>query len=322
MRHRIYAVPFPAGKIPFVHLPFKRSLSTLLSSALLALSAPVMAQAPEPSADPALWVVKDADTTIYLFGSVHVLKPGTVWFDDEVKAAFDKADTLVLEMIEPDQATMMQKVATLGMDPDGPPLSEKLAADKRAAYIAAMTDNGIPWQALEQFYPWMAGVTLAVAPLSKLGFAADQGVEKILSAAAKQSGKPVEGLETVDQQLGFFASLPEEQQIAFLNATVAELPDMQKTFDQMIASWKTGETEALGREMNTSLEATPELAQVLLFNRNANWAKWIKARLDKPGTVFIAVGAGHLAGPKDVQDQLETLDIKTQRVTKANFGLK
>lgn len=322
MRHRIYAATFPAGKIPCVHLRFKWSLSTLLSSALLALSAPVAAQTPEPSADPALWVVKDADTTIYLFGSVHLLKPGMVWFDDEVKAAFDKADTLVLEMVEPDQATMMQKVTTLGIDPDGPPLSEKLAADKRAAYIAAMTANGIPWQALEQFYPWMAGVTLAVAPLSKLGFAADQGVEKILTAAAKQAGKPVEGLETADQQLGYFAGLPEEQQVAFLNATVAELPDMQKTFDQMIASWKKGETEALGREMNASLETTPELAQVLLFNRNANWAKWIKARLDNPGTVFIAVGAGHLAGPKDVQDQLETLGIKTQRVTKADFGLK
>lgn len=301
------------------------SLKSLLAPLLL-LSQPVVAQpvvqkaaAPEGSADPALWVVKDNDTTIYLFGSVHVLKPGTVWFDDEIKAAFDKSDELVLEMVEPDQATMMQKVTSLAVDPDGPPLSEKLEPKPRTAYIAAMTANGIPWQALEKFQPWMAGITLSIAPLGRLGYEADQGVEKILTTAAKQAGKPVEGLETPEQQLTYFATLPEPQQIAFLNATVAELPDAESTFATMIASWKKGEVEALAEEMNASLEATPELAQVLLYNRNANWAKWIKARLDRPGTVFLAVGAGHLAGAKDVQDQLRALGIETRRVKRSDL---
>ncbi|AUW58316.1 TraB/GumN family protein [Sphingobium sp. SCG-1] len=296
-------------------------LESLAALLLLAVSPPALAQtpAPEAGADPALWVVKDGDTTIYLFGSVHVLKPGTVWFDDEIKTAFDKSDELVLEMVEPDQATMMQKVASLGVDPDGPPLSEKLEEKPRAAYIAAMTANGIPWQALEKFQPWMAGITLSVAPLGRLGYAADQGVEKILTTAAKQAGKTIEGLETPEQQLGYFATLPEPQQVAFLNATVAELPEAESTFARMIASWSEGKVDALAAEMNASLEATPELAQVLLYNRNANWAKWIKARLDKPGTVFMAVGAGHLAGAKDVQDQLEVLGIETHRVPKANL---
>lgn len=295
-----------------------KSLAALL---LLSVSSPSFAQpATAPaSADPALWVVKDADTTIYLFGSVHVLKPGTVWFDDEIKAAFDKSDELVLEMVEPDQATMMQKVTALAIDPDGPPLSEKLAEKPRAAYVAAMTANNIPWQALEKFQPWMAGITLSVAPLGRLGYAADQGVEKILTAAAKQAGKPVVGLETPEQQLGYFATLPEPQQIAFLNATVAELPEAESSFAKMIASWSEGKVDALAEEMNASLETTPELAQVLLYNRNANWAKWIKARLDKPGTVFIAVGAGHLAGAKDVQDQLKALGISSQQVKKSDL---
>ncbi|MDX3908772.1 MAG: TraB/GumN family protein [Sphingobium sp.] len=298
------------------------SLWLLLGLSTAAHAQEVAAKPSEVSADPALWVVKDEDTTIYLFGSVHVLKPGTVWFDDEIKAAFDKSDELVLELVEPDQATMAQKVAALGIDPDGPPLTEKLQAKPRAAYVSAMTANGLPWQALEKFQPWMAGITLAVAPLGRLGYAADAGVEKTLTAAAKQAGKRIEGLETVDQQLGYFATLPENQQIAFLNATVAELPEMETTFARMIASWKKGEVDALAKEMNDSLEATPELAQVLLFNRNANWAKWIRARLDAPGTVFIAVGAGHLAGPQDVQDKLKALGIDTKRLSKADFGLK
>lgn len=307
-----------------MNLLLKNSLSALL----LAIGAPALAQTPAPApapapvqADPALWVVKDADTTIYLFGSVHVLKPDIVWFDDEVKAAFNKADTLVLEMVQPDQAEMMGLVTKLGIDPDGPPLSEKLAEKPRAAYVAAMTANGLPWQALEGFEPWMAGITLAVAPLGKLGYVEDAGVEKVLTKAAQAAGKPIVGLETADQQLGYFDTLPEPQQIAFLNATVAELPKMESEFGTLVDNWAKGETETLGEQMNASLEATPELAQILLFNRNANWAKWIKTRLDTPGTVFVAVGAGHLAGPKDVQDQLKALGIETARVKKADFGL-
>ncbi|RVT41146.1 TraB/GumN family protein [Sphingobium algorifonticola] len=307
-----------------MNLPLKTALSALL----LAAGAPALAQAPAPApapalvqADPALWVVKDEDTTIYLFGSVHVLKPGIMWFDDEVKAAFDKADTLVLEMVQPDQNEMMSKLTKIAIDPDGPPLSEKLEAAPRAAYVAAMTDNGLPWQALESFEPWMAGITLAVAPLGKLGYVEDAGVEKVLTKAAQAAGKPIVGLETADEQLGYFDTLPEAQQIAFLNATVAELPKMETEFGKLVDNWAKGETETLGEQMNASMEATPELARILLFNRNANWAKWIKARLDTPGTVFVAVGAGHLAGPKDVQDQLKALRVETARVKAADLGL-
>lgn len=266
------------------------------------------------SADPALWAVKDEDTTIYLFGTVHVLKPGTVWLDDEVGDAFARADRLVLEIVTPEQNEMAQKVATLAADASGKPLKDKMGETAHARYVAAMMEAGIPWQPFERLKPWIAAITLSLAPLSKLGYDDELGAEKVLTAAARTHGKSIGALETPEQQLRYFDSLPEKQQVAFLNATVDGMADVEKDFTSLVESWAAGKPEALAEKMNESLEATPELAETLLFQRNRNWAAQIKAMLEKPGTVFVAVGAGHLAGTKSVQDYLQKLGIAAQRV--------
>ncbi len=297
--------------------------SRWLSAGLLLLGAWGQAQplaAREPvniavNVAPALWQVKDADTTIYLFGTVHVLKPGIDWFKGGVKQAFDASDELVLEIIEPENpGEMAQMMAGKAMATDRVALSTRLAPDAAQKYRAAMVAAGVPWQSFEAFNPWMAGMILSVAPLQKLGYQSDIGAEKILRAAAEKAGKKVGALETVEQQLNFFADLPMAQQVQFLNATVEGMDGMEGEFAALLNHWQTGQPEKLADEMNDSLKTTPELAQVLLINRNANWAKWIKARLDQPGTVFVAVGAGHLAGKGSVQDQLKTLGIASARV--------
>jgi uncharacterized protein YbaP (TraB family) len=264
---------------------------------------------------PALWTVKDADTTIYLFGTVHVLKPGVDWYRGGVKSAFDRSDELVLEIVEPENPNELAAVmAETAMARDGVKLSDRLSANDRAKYRAVMTASGMPWQAFEMFNPWMAGMALSVQPLEKLGYKSDLGAEKVLTAAAKAAGKKVGALETVQQQLGYFAGLPMNQQVKFLTTTIEGLPDMDKEFASLITHWQNGEPDKLAAEMNESLEATPELADVLLIQRNARWARWIKQRLDQPGTVFIAVGAGHLAGKGSVQDQLQALGVASARV--------
>lgn len=264
---------------------------------------------------PALWQVKDEDTAIYLFGTVHVLKPGTIWFKGGIKRAFDASDELVLEIVEPeDPQAMAASMAHMALARDGVKLSDRLDADMRGKYQTAMAANGLPWQMFEPFNPWMAGMALAVKPLEKLGYKADLGAEKTLTAAAKAAGKKVGALETVEQQLGYFAGLPMDSQVKFLNATVEGLPDMDKEFSRLIVHWKEGDPDKLAAEMNESLDTTPELAQVLLIQRNANWAKWIKERMARPGTVFIAVGAGHLAGKGSVQDQLNEMGVTSNRV--------
>ena len=270
-------------------------------AALALLFAPALHAQAVKDADPALWVIKDADTTIYLFGTVHVLKPGLGWFDEGVKAAFDKSDELVLEMIEPDTATMQGLIMKTALNPEGPTLTEKLPADKREAYAKAMTDVGVPAAALDRFDPWFAAVTLSIAGLPKLGYDPESGAERTLSVAAKAANKQVIGLETAEQQLGYFDALPEPLQVKFLVSTVDDYPRMATELDKMIASWSAGDPEALGKTMNEELADTPELSKVLLADRNTRWAEWIEQRLQKPGTVFVAVGAGHLAGAESVQ---------------------
>lgn len=292
------------------------ALLRLLSAALLVVGGAAQAR-DAGAASPALWQVTDADTTIYLFGTVHVMKPGVEWFDGKVKRAFDASDELVLEIIEPDDPRALGVTMTqMAVAKDGVKLSDRLSDKARAGYQAAMDANGLPWRTFEMFNPWMSGMTLSVAPLEKLGYRNDIGAEKVLRAAAVQAGKKVDALETVEQQVGFFAGLPMEQQVQFLNATVDGLPDMEKEFGALLRYWQAGQPDKLAKMMNESLETTPELARVLLTGRNANWAKWIKARLERPGTVFVAVGAGHLAGKGSVQEQLKAIGVASSRVAK------
>ena len=266
-------------------------------------------------ADPALWVVKDEDTTIYLFGTVHVLKPGLSWFDEAVKTAFDASDQLMLELVMPeDQAEAAKVMIPLAIDQSGKTLSSRLDPDQLKAYQAAMASVGLPVAQFDMFEPWFPAITRSVLPLTKLGYDPEQGAEKQLTGFAKTAGKPVAGLETLPEQLGFFDTLPETQQLAFLNAVVKDLDKLGPQLDKMVVLWAKGDPDGLATAMNESLAATPELAKTLLWDRNARWADQLKARMDQPGTVFVAVGAGHLAGQHSVQDYLKERGLTVKRV--------
>ncbi|GGJ43039.1 TraB/GumN family protein [Sphingopyxis bauzanensis] len=277
--------------------------------------APAAAAAAPTDADPALWVVKDDDTTIYLFGTVHVLKPGLSWFDEAVKTAFDKSDEMMLEIVMPeDQAAVAKTMMPLAMDTTGKTIPSRLTPEQLQAYQAAMVSVGLPANAFDSFEPWFPAMTLSVLPLTKLGYDPEQGAEKLLTKFAKADGKPVAGLETLEEQLGFFDQLPDTQQVAFLNSVVKDLDKLGPTLDKMVGLWAKGDPDGLAVVMNDSLAATPELAAMLLYERNERWADQIKTRMDKPGTVFIAVGAGHLAGEKSVQDYLKDRGLTATRI--------
>jgi len=149
--------------------------------------------------------------------------------------------------------------------------------------------------------------------MQKSGFDPNSGVEKQLTAAAKVSKKPIGGLETMAFQLGVFDSLPEAEQIAFLVETAKMIDDVGSTTDKMVAMWASAETEGLGQLMNEGLTSRT-LYDALLTKRNANWAQWISAQMKKPGVTFMAVGAGHLAGPTSVQALLPAYGLTATRV--------
>jgi uncharacterized protein YbaP (TraB family) len=291
---------------------------TALAALALALPLPACAKgapAATKDADPALWVVKDEDTTIYLFGTIHVLKPGMTWFDDAVKTAFDRSDEVKLELVMPDPAAMQGLVQSTGVAPAGtPPLTERLPVAKRAAFTKAVIEAGLPANALDRYKPWLAATQLSIAPLSKLGYDATNGPEQVITAAAKATGKPLTGLETAEQQLGYFSGLSDAAQISFLTSTMDELPKAADTMARMVDDWAAGRPDRLAKDMNDSLKDSPEVAKVLLVDRNKRWANWIGQRLAKPGTVFVAVGAGHLAGADSVQAQLAKAGVKAERI--------
>lgn len=299
----------------------------ILSTATLALGfagAPAFAQsapaaapaaaAATTEANPALWVLKDDDTTIYLFGTIHALKPGLSWFDGAVRQAFDKSDQIMLEMVEPAPADLQAIVIPMALNPKGPTVTSQLPEDKRAAYAAAMAGLGAPAAAFDNFDPWFVAIALTAGSLPKFGYDPNQGVEKILTAAAKESGKPIGGLETAAEQLGFLDRLPMDVQVRYLVSSVDQLPKMGETLDKMVAIWAKGDPDALAVLMNEGMKDTPEVGNALLTQRNANWVEWIAKRMDQPGTVFIAVGAGHLAGSDSVQAMLAKKNLKVVRV--------
>ncbi len=291
--------------------------TTLLAGTALAqtpASAPPPAPVAKLMADPALWVVKDADTTIYLMGTVHVLKPGTEWLDGGVKKAYDASSEVVIELIQPEAAAAQAAIGKFAVDPDGPPLTQKLSPDVRAQYEATAKELGVPTAALENFEPWFAATVLSLTAIGKAGYSPESGVERQLSAAAKRDGKTMGALETLEEQLGFFASLPQPAQIAFLKGAVEQMPEAKAFFDRMVASWAKGDPDALAAMMNEAMRTSPELVDTLLTKRNERWAKWIDDRLDKPGTVFVAVGAGHLAGKGSVQDYLKARKLMALRI--------
>lgn len=284
------------------------------AAALALLFAPAV-QAQTRDADPALWVVKDRDTTIYLFGTVHILKPGLSWFDEAVKTAFDKSDQVVLEVVGADDpATMQAAIVRNAIDANGPSVTSQLPEDKRAAYAKALGELGVPATAFDKFKPWFPATMISVGLLPKFGYDPQSGAEQVIAAAAKSAGKPVTALETVDQQFGFFNSLPRESQMVMLERTLDQLPTLSTTLDAMVASWSKGDPKGLARTMNEEVDDTPDMRKALLTDRNARWAGWISDRMKQPGTVFIAVGAGHLAGKGSVQDYLKQHKLKAKRL--------
>ena len=296
-------------------------LKFALLSATLFAATPALAQAPAttaadlPDADPAIWVVKDPDTTIYLFGTVHALDGKHAWFNDEVKAAFDKSGELVLEIPPVDDPSAIQPlVMKYATDPSGKPLSEKLSPATREKLAKALGEIGAPPTAFDKFKPFFATLTLVMANAQKLGFTGQQGAEAILTKAAKDEKKPIGALETIEYQFGLFANMSEAEQIKMLEQTLEELDQMAPLFKQMNEHWTKGDSEGFAKLMNEMSAQSPAAYKVLLSDRNANWAEWIDKRLDKPGVVFIGVGAGHLGGKDDVQSFLAKRGIKTERV--------
>ncbi len=274
---------------------------------------PVEVAAETRIAAPALWKVADKDTTIYLFGTIHLLPRGIDWYHGPVAQAFSSADELVTEIPDGAEAEAPALVMQHGMLPKGESLRALMTAEERAQYEAAMAGLGLPAAAFDSYKPWYAAVALATLPLMREGYDPAHGVEAELSARNKALGRPRAGLETLAFQLSLFDDFPAAVQKQYLFEVIGALPGLKDDIGAMIDAWASGNAPKLAELMNSE-EDNPAMKEALIASRNRTWAAWIRQRLDRPGTVFIAVGAGHLGGDGSVQDQLAKAGIRSQRV--------
>ncbi|MCB2083435.1 MAG: TraB/GumN family protein [Sphingomonadaceae bacterium] len=264
---------------------------------------------------PALWLVSDEDSRIYLFGTVHALPDGLGWYTETIRTALEGSDTLMTEIpMQPeDDAYLAQYALEAGTLPQGTTLRSLMNAEDLAAYETAMTGFGLPVETFDSQEPWMAALALSILPLMQEGYSADQGVEKKLIAMADDD-TAFGALETIEYQIGLFDNMPVDDQVDFLLATAGQIDKTFPMMDAMLQEWLAGDPDGLAQIMNEGLTEDDELTEILLYNRNANWVDSIADMLAGSGNVFIAVGAGHLAGPKSVQELLGQRGIAVTRV--------
>lgn len=269
--------------------------------------------APAVLLHPALWVVRDHDTTIYLFGTFHLLRPGNVFLTGPLAKALDRSGELVTEVVDPAGIETQKALLSRATLPPGQTLRALMLAKQRAEYEALLAKIPLNPVLLDRYKPWYAAVVLSSLPLLKAGLDPKSGAEVALSANAERRKVPHSALETADYQLGLFDGLPTAVQMGFLASVMRDYDKIAPEIDGLVDAWGHGDAEGLAKAMNADID-DPRLEQVLLIQRNRNWATWVRARLHQPGTVFVAVGAGHLAGKGSVQAQLAEAGIQTQRV--------
>jgi len=281
------------------------------ATALIPLGAAIAKEKAAPA--PKMWVIKDADSTIYLYGSFHILKADTQWKTPALDKVFNSADTLYLEVDNlDDQQAAIALVQKYGIDPTGSllkaysPEEQKLIRDTYAKY-------GLNIDQLVTLKPWLASLMLVMAQMQKEGFDPNAGVDKTLLAAARAKNLPVKGLETMEEQMKIVAAdLFGEESKALLD-TVKEDGNSRESFSKLLTAWQTGDVKGIEALMIDEMKTkTPKMYEAVMVNRNRNWVAPIKDVLAGSGTQMIVVGAGHLSGPDSVQALLKKEGIKVE----------
>ena len=296
---------------------FRRGVAAFgLAATAVACTSSTSNAAPAAEPRPALWRVADRDTTIYLFGTIHLLPKNYQWRTAKFDQALSSANGLVVEtIVDPSNMAGFQSAfVQLGVSPGQPPLTSRVPVDKQGVLLTAVKASGIPIQAFDRMETWAAAFTLIGTQFRSIGLAGEDGVETTLRDTFTRAGKPVGQLETNAEQFGFFDRLPEQAQRDLLLSALEDPTAAKREFDGMLATWARGDVNGMARSFNGEMAKSPALKDALLVQRNRNWAGWIERRMAQPGTIFVAVGAGHLAGPESVLALLQSRGMKVSRV--------
>jgi uncharacterized protein len=279
-------------------------MSTRLVCLALLLSC-VGASAAEPQRH-SLWSVAGKTNTVYLLGSVHFLSQSEQ-LPAVVDQAYGEAETLIMEidMDDLDREEMQRVTGELGMLPANQSLERHLGAKTYAQVVERAQSLGVDPAVLQRFRPWLAAMTLVQLHLMKMGLDPSAGVEHRLTQRATRDAKPIQGLETLREQLGIMAGLPEEQQREFLLYSVEDTERATREIDTLLAAWRKGDGRALADLLAQGFAEYPDLYRPLTVDRNRRWLTQIEPLLDDEDDYLIVVGTLHLVGKDSVLDLLE-----------------
>lgn len=272
----------------------RRLIAAVASAALALFASPA-------HAEPAMWVVKDADSTIYLLGTIHMTKPSMKWRSAKIEAAFEASDEYWMEATtNGDMAVLEGLIVKHGYDRTRL-LSSKLNGDDWARVQAAAKTVGLPISTVERMRPWLAALALGLKPATQdEGYDLAQGVDRSLEASARAARKTVKTFETLDQHMQIFSSLPEESEVALLVQSLDEIASQKSDVNRMVDAWMAGDVTVLGAKSVELKTSAPELYDAVFVRRNMDWCDQIAGIMKGAGTSFVAVGAGHMVGDQSV----------------------
>ena len=263
---------------------------------------------------PAMWQVGSGRRQITIYGTIHALPKGTDWFSPKARAAFGQADTLVVEMVAPeDPGAMAAVLQQIGMLPVAVPIRDRLPEDQRARYDAMVKASNLPLAGLDRMKSWLAAVGLVQIERVTAGIDPAAGVDVTLIDRARTAKKRLLGLETARGQLELFNGLPEAEQRLLLASAISESGEGGKQMQALVAAWVAGDVERILKDFDDA-SLSPALEARLFTNRNRAWADWVQQALKRPGRRFMAVGAAHMAGPKGLIAMLKARGLRVKRV--------
>ncbi len=253
-----------------------------------------------------LWSVTSDHTTVYVLGSVHVLKQEHYPLSGPIHQAFDAAQHLIFEVNLDDMSSPITQINSLrkGMLTDGRTLKDVLTSDSYDLAKTTLEKHGYNMGMFTFMKPWMLAMTITILELQKLGFGTDLGVDQHFFEKAKTEGKTIEGLETVDYQLSRFDSLPPRIQEQFLLQTLGELDTLKQETNNLVESWTSGRVESL-EVILENMQEFPEVYEALITQRNNNWMPHIEAYLQENEPYMVVVGTLHLVGEEGLLAMLK-----------------
>ncbi|HEV7343464.1 MAG TPA: TraB/GumN family protein [Sphingopyxis sp.] len=270
------------------------------------------ADKPDSPARPAMWLVQDDDTRIYLLGTMHALPRGTDWDDGAVAKAIAASDALMMELSPRELAAAGAMFQTLASRPAPLPIEARLSGAALARYRALEASGGaLGGDTLDD---WAVMILIGQRAARAAALSPAAGVEKQLTDIFEAADKPIGGLESARSQLMLFENLDAPTQRALLTRAAAGADDAVARVTALTAAWRRGDVAALERMINEDVDAVPAARQAIITDRNHRWAAWAQNRLKQPGTVLMAVGAGHLIGADGVPAILETKGMRVTRV--------